>query len=183
MRAPALRKAFSPSSGASACSGLQIVLLEQIVQCRATDPQQLGGVGDIALAASQGVADDLAVSPLACRFEVERLGFGSTGLSQIKVSCADQLGLGNVRELENRVKRAVIMTETKLIGAADLDLAEAGGAEAQTLNLKSAREGADRKVIRHALARSEGNISNTAKLLGISRPTLYDLLKQYDLQT
>ena len=90
---------------------------------------------------------------------------------------------GNVRELENRVKRAVIMTETKLIGAADLDLAEAGGAEAQTLNLKSAREGADRKVIRHALARSEGNISNTAKLLGISRPTLYDLLKQYDLQT
>ena len=90
---------------------------------------------------------------------------------------------GNVRELENRVKRAVIMTETKLIGAADLDLAEPGGAEAQTLNLKSAREGADRKVIRHALARSEGNISNTAKLLGISRPTLYDLLKQYDLQT
>ena len=90
---------------------------------------------------------------------------------------------GNVRELENRVKRAVIMTETKLIGAADLDLAEPGGAEAQTLNLKSAREGADRKVIRHALARSGGNISNTAKLLGISRPTLYDLLKQYDLQT
>ena len=90
---------------------------------------------------------------------------------------------GNVRELENRVKRAVIMTETKLIGAVDLDLAEPGGAEAQTLNLKSAREGADRKVIRHALARSEGNISNTAKLLGISRPTLYDLLKQYDLQT
>jgi DNA-binding NtrC family response regulator len=40
---------------------------------------------------------------------------------------------------------------------------------------------ADRKVIRHALARSEGNISNTAKLLGISRPTLYDLLKQYDM--
>ena len=90
---------------------------------------------------------------------------------------------GNVRELENRVKRAVIMTETKLIGAADLDLAELDAAEAQTLNLKSAREGVDRKVIRHALARSEGNISNSAKLLGISRPTLYDLLKQYDLQT
>ncbi len=90
---------------------------------------------------------------------------------------------GNVRELENRVKRAVIMTETKLIGAADLDLTEPDATEARTLNLKSAREGADRKVIRHALARSEGNISNTAKLLGISRPTLYDLLKQYDLQS
>ncbi len=89
---------------------------------------------------------------------------------------------GNVRELENRVKRAVIMSEGKLVGAADLDLAEPGDEAAQALNLKSAREEADRRVIRHALARSEGNISNTAKLLGISRPTLYDLLKQYDLQ-
>ena len=89
---------------------------------------------------------------------------------------------GNVRELENRVKRAVIMTEGKLVGAADLDLVEPGGEAAQVLNLKSAREEADRRVIRHALARSEGNISNTAKLLGISRPTLYDLLKHYDLQ-
>ena len=42
-------------------------------------------------------------------------------------------------------------------------------------------EQTDRKLIRHALARSEGNISSTAKLLGISRPTLYDLLKHYDL--
>jgi two-component system NtrC family response regulator len=89
---------------------------------------------------------------------------------------------GNVRELENRVKRAVIMTEGKLIGAADLDLVAPEAEGSQVLNLKSAREVADRKVIRHALARSEGNISNTAKLLGISRPTLYDLLKQYDLQ-
>ncbi|MCC6925797.1 PEP-CTERM-box response regulator transcription factor [Novosphingobium sp.] len=89
---------------------------------------------------------------------------------------------GNVRELENRVKRAVIMTEAKLVGAADLDLAAPAEGDCQVLNLKSAREAADRKVIRHALARSEGNISSTAKLLGISRPTLYDLLKQYDLQ-
>jgi len=89
---------------------------------------------------------------------------------------------GNVRELENRVKRAVIMTEGKLICAEDLDLADGEGEGAEMLNLKAAREHADRRMIRQALARSEGNISNTAKMLGVSRPTLYDLLKQYDMQ-
>ncbi|MEL6529259.1 MAG: PEP-CTERM-box response regulator transcription factor [Pseudomonadota bacterium] len=88
---------------------------------------------------------------------------------------------GNVRELENRVKRAVIMADGKLVSACDLDLEESEEQAAEVLNLKSAREQSDRRVIRHALARSEGNISSTAKLLGISRPTLYDLLKQYDL--
>ena len=89
---------------------------------------------------------------------------------------------GNVRELENRVKRAVIMAEGKLVGAEDLDLGEGAEGPEEMLNLKAAREQADRRMIRQALARSEGNISNTAKLLGISRPTLYDLLKQYDMQ-
>ena len=91
---------------------------------------------------------------------------------------------GNVRELENRVKRAVIMAEGKLVGADDLDLVPQSEDDAgEMLNIKTARERSDRTMIRHALARSEGNISNTAKLLGISRPTLYDLLRQYDLQT
>lgn len=90
---------------------------------------------------------------------------------------------GNVRELENRVKRAVIMADGKLIGVADLDLEDSSEEGELPLNLKSAREQSDRKIIRHALARSEGNISSTAKMLGVSRPTLYDLLKQYDLQT
>ena len=88
---------------------------------------------------------------------------------------------GNVRELENRLKRAVVMADGKLVTAADLDLVAPDATADNPLNLKSARETADRRVIRHALARSEGNISGTARLLGISRPTLYDLLKQYDL--
>lgn len=88
---------------------------------------------------------------------------------------------GNVRELENRVKRAVIMADGRLISAEDLDLGEPGDELTNSLNLKAAREHADRKVIRHALSRTEGNISSSARMLGISRPTLYDLMKQYDL--
>jgi two-component system, NtrC family, response regulator len=91
---------------------------------------------------------------------------------------------GNVRELENRMKRAVIMTDGRLITARDLDLPLEDPSEnsADAINLKAVREVADRKAIRRAVSRTEGNISNAAKLLGISRPTLYDLLKQYGLQ-
>jgi two-component system NtrC family response regulator len=88
---------------------------------------------------------------------------------------------GNVRELENRMKRAVIMAEGSRISAADLDLDDKPD-EAELLNLKTAREIADRKAIRLALARTENNISNAAKLLGVSRPTFYDLLKQYNIE-
>ena len=86
---------------------------------------------------------------------------------------------GNVRELENRIKRAVIMAEGKLVTRADLDLP--GDAAPPPINIKAAREAADRAAIASALARADGNISSTAKLLGISRPTLYDLLRSYDL--
>ena len=91
---------------------------------------------------------------------------------------------GNVRELENRIKRAVIMADGKSLTAADLDLISdgAGDDDALLINLRAAREVADRKAIRQAMSRSDNNISGAAKLLGISRPTLYDLLKQYRLQ-
>ena len=106
-----------------------------------------------------------------------------TGFAPDALAAIDAWGWpGNVRELENRVKRAAIMADGKLVTAADLDLQEGAEDDPDVLNLKSARERADRKVIRHALARSEGNISSTARLLGISRPTLYDLLKHHDLQ-
>jgi two-component system NtrC family response regulator len=88
---------------------------------------------------------------------------------------------GNVRELENRMKRAVIMADGRLVNAEDLDL-EARTEAALPVNLKAARELTDRRAIRQALARTENNISSASKLLGISRPTLYDLMKHYDLQ-
>ena len=91
---------------------------------------------------------------------------------------------GNVRELENRIKRAVIMADGKSVSAEDLDLPGSSdpGEEELALNLRAAREVADRRAIRQAMSRTDNNISGAAKLLGISRPTLYDLLKQYGLQ-
>jgi two-component system NtrC family response regulator len=88
---------------------------------------------------------------------------------------------GNVRELENRIKRAVIMTDGKMIGAEDLDLPCGTDKAPATINLRAAREVADRRAIRQAMSRTDNNISSAAKLLGVSRPTLYDLLKQYQL--
>jgi two-component system NtrC family response regulator len=103
-------------------------------------------------------------------------GFAASALSAI-----DQWSWpGNVRELENRVKRAVIMADGKFITVDDM-LFDEGDEDDRLLNLKAAREQADRKAINRAISRTEGNISNAAKLLGISRPTLYDLLKQYDM--
>jgi two-component system NtrC family response regulator len=88
---------------------------------------------------------------------------------------------GNVRELENRIKRAVIMADGRTLSAEDLDLPGCAAASEPAINLRAARECADRRAIRQALARTDHNISGAAKLLGVSRPTLYDLLKQYQL--
>ncbi len=89
---------------------------------------------------------------------------------------------GNVRELENRVKRAVILCDAKLIGAGDLDLNSSEDADDNVVNLRSAREAAESQAVRRAIARSDGNISTAAKMLGISRPTLYDLMKGYNIR-
>lgn len=105
------------------------------------------------------------------------------GLAPDALAALDGWGWpGNVRELENRMKRAVIMADGKLITAADLDLDDERADGGDLVNLKAAREMADRRAIRRAIARTDGNISGAAKMLGISRPTLYDLLKQYQMQ-
>jgi two-component system NtrC family response regulator len=88
---------------------------------------------------------------------------------------------GNVRELENRVKRAVIMAETQRVTPADLDLVPPNEVP-EVLNLAQAREEAERREIPRALSRAEGNISQAAKLLGVSRPTLYDLMRQHNIK-
>ena len=90
---------------------------------------------------------------------------------------------GNVRELENRVKRATIMAENNLINAADLELSDEDEYDdLKSLNLKVVREIAEKEVIIKALTRSHGKVTRTAELLGVSRPTLYDLLAKHDLK-
>ena len=87
---------------------------------------------------------------------------------------------GNVRELENKIKGAVIMADGKMVTAADLGLTP-GEDEPESLNLREVRQLAETKAIRVALTKSFGNISKAAELLGITRPTLYDLLNKYGL--
>ena len=83
---------------------------------------------------------------------------------------------GNVREMENKIKAAVIMAEGKFVTAADLGLAE--GDAGPSLNLRAVRQQAETRAIREALIRTAGNISRAAELLGVTRPTLYDLMQK-----
>ena len=88
---------------------------------------------------------------------------------------------GNVRELENRVKRAVIMADGRRVTAADLELADALAA-GPPATLRDAREAVERQVIQQALTRHGGKIAPAAADLGISRPTLYELMDKLGLK-
>ena len=88
---------------------------------------------------------------------------------------------GNVRELEAVIKRAVIMAETPYIEDTDLGLENINTTTSPT-NLRDVREKAEKDAIRYALNITQENVSQAAELLGVSRPTLYDLIKKYQLK-
>jgi len=89
---------------------------------------------------------------------------------------------GNVRELKNRIKRAVIMADGKQITAMDLELkASDESDEISSFDLREARESTERKVITKALKHTNGKVSPAAELLGVSRPTLYDLMQKLNI--
>jgi two-component system NtrC family response regulator len=88
---------------------------------------------------------------------------------------------GNVREIESRVKRAVIIADGPQLCPEDLDLELLNDQEALALSLQEVREEAESRAIRRILARVDGNISQAARLLGVTRPTLYSLMDRYGL--
>jgi two-component system NtrC family response regulator len=89
---------------------------------------------------------------------------------------------GNVRELQNRIKRALVLAEGQFIVPSDLELEPATGSDrSASYSLREAREELEREIVSKKLQQNGGNVSKTAKDLGISRPTLYELMNRYGL--
>lgn len=89
---------------------------------------------------------------------------------------------GNVRELENCIKRAVIMAEGTRITREDIGLDASASDEIEFIDLRKVRDAAERQAIVTALGRANGNLLRTSEILGISRPTLYDLMHRLGLK-
>jgi len=87
---------------------------------------------------------------------------------------------GNVREMENKIKSAVIMADGKFVSPVDMGLEVV--VTPPSLNLRVVRQNAETHAIKQALVRATGNISRTAELLGVTRPTLYDLMAKYGIR-
>ncbi|NOX76175.1 MAG: PEP-CTERM-box response regulator transcription factor [Gammaproteobacteria bacterium] len=113
----------------------------------------------------------------------EQLGRAINGFTAEAIDSMGHYGWpGNVRELENKVKRAVIMADGNKITAEDLDLKAASDTGEHYLNLREVRDNAERGALQNAIALTHGQVSKAADLLGVSRPTLYDLMNKHGLR-
>jgi len=104
-------------------------------------------------------------------------GFTSQAISALET----QSWLGNIRELENRIRRAVIMAEGIKITPTDLELTSQD-AKYEGGGLREARKALERELVQSAMNRNKRNLSRTASELGISRPTLYDLMDKLGIE-
>ncbi|MGE4580683.1 MAG: PEP-CTERM-box response regulator transcription factor [Desulfuromonadales bacterium] len=115
-------------------------------------------------------------------FQKKVRGFNVAAINQLQAYAWP----GNVRELENKVKRAIIMTDGPLINPVDLGFEESAGnrePEVKTagMSLKEAKDRVERQMVLAAIEQEQGNIAKAAETLGISRPTIYDLMKKHGL--
>jgi two-component system NtrC family response regulator len=112
-------------------------------------------------------------------FKTNLKGFSDSAITAMK----QHQWPGNIRELQNRLKSAVIMAEGSRIQAEDLSLTlRNDGPNFDSLNLRQVREHAESRAIRNAFLVTEKNMSKTAELLGVTRPTLYSLIEKYHLE-
>ncbi|MGE0622581.1 MAG: PEP-CTERM-box response regulator transcription factor [Pseudomonadales bacterium] len=120
---------------------------------------------------------------LLARFLLQRVSEAPIRLSsEAEQALRSHAWPGNIRELENRIKRAAILCENQMIHPADLELEGPDLQQELPLNLKAVRAAAESQAIVQALGRAAGNLSRAARLLGVSRPTLYNLLQKYGLE-
>jgi two-component system NtrC family response regulator len=120
--------------------------------------------------------DSLLLAQVLVQEMAERFGRPTRGLAPDAIRAIQAHSWpGNVRELENRIKGAVIMADGPVVMASDLGLEDPGD-DPEYLNLRVARQRAEAQAVRQSLAVAGGNLSRAAKLLGVTRPTLYDLL-------
>ncbi len=108
-------------------------------------------------------------------------GFNSSALESIETYAWP----GNIRELENKIQRAVLLSDGPLIEPRDLGfdakLMTQRKVKSDIRTLKEAKESVEKEIVVFSLERNEGNIAKSAEEMGISRPTLYDLMKKYGL--
>jgi two-component system NtrC family response regulator len=125
--------------------------------------------------------DSLLLAQFLLQQIAERFGKPTRGLAPDAIRAIQQHRWpGNVRELENRIKGAVIMCDGAVVTAADLGLEDPGD-DPEYLNLRVARQRAEAQAVRQSLAVARGNLSRAAELLGVTRPTLYDLLSKHSI--
>jgi two-component system NtrC family response regulator len=125
--------------------------------------------------------DSLLLAQVLLQGMSERFGRPTRGLAPDAIRAIQaHRWPGNVRELENRIKGAVIMAEGAVVTANDLGLQDPGD-DPEFLNLRAARQRAEAQAVRQSLAVARGNLSRAAELLGVTRPTLYDLLAKHHI--
>jgi len=125
--------------------------------------------------------DSLLIAQVLLQQLSERFGKSTRGFAPDAIRAIQAYPWpGNVRELENRLKGAVIMAEGVVVTANDLGLKDPGE-EPEHLNLRVARQRAEMQAVRQALAVARANLSRAAELLGVTRPTLYDLIERHHI--